>query len=135
MDPAAVHSPIASLDPHNPSLHWSQPIRAVCSLIWPYSSSTGTVSLLCSDPDFRLRRNGGQVRVQFQGPAAKAVATSGVGIGDVLHLRLEGATWTQDQSPIKIPGKSVQGDLLFTSRLHLDVRRTRTTSVTQPVTS
>ena len=40
-------------------------IRAIVTLIWPYSSSTSTLKLLLAEHDFRLRRTRGQVASAF----------------------------------------------------------------------
>lgn len=116
--------PIANLD-SSKAVDSRATIKAVVTLIWPYSSSNAKLALLCSEPDFRLRRNKGQVRVQFEKSAAKAVATSRVGIGDTVHLSLEGARWTQDDHATKTPGKSVDGELLYNRQLRLRVSSSR----------
>lgn len=112
--------PIASLDPSvapSPSYY----IHAIVTLVWPYSSSTRSTALLLAEPDFRLRRKKGQVRVKFTGPSARHVATSGVGIGDNVTLRLAGARWETGNTLMSTPGRSVDGELLFNGRLGLSV--------------
>ncbi|KAI9664230.1 MAG: hypothetical protein M1831_002409 [Alyxoria varia] len=128
-----VHSglPFPSQKPHNPIANLDQTtdidpassIRAVVTLLWPYSSSTRSTSLLCAEPDFRLRKSKGQVRIQFKGAAGKSVAQSAVGIGDSIWLSLEGARWTDENMAAKTPGHSVEGELLFTRRLILKAER------------
>jgi len=65
-----AHIPIAQLTPLL-AAPASRSIKAVVTLTWPYSSATGSVAFLLSEPDFRLRRTRGQVRVQFSGSSAK----------------------------------------------------------------
>lgn len=97
-------------------------LSAAVTLIWPYSSSTGTSALLLAEPDFRLRHRNGQVRVKLRGAAARAVARSGIGIGDTVELDLAGARWTDEIAPKLTPGRSVDGQLVFRSRIKLHVR-------------
>ncbi|KAF2140162.1 uncharacterized protein K452DRAFT_309949 [Aplosporella prunicola CBS 121167] len=118
--------PIATLHPKLPAPA-SKSITAIVTLLWPYSSSTRTCALLLAEPDFRLRRRRGQVRVQLFGEAAHAVATSGVGIGDEVVLRLTGAEWLRVQGEedgvVTTPGKSVEWELGFRRRLGMRVTR------------
>lgn len=96
-------------------------IRGVVTLIWPYSSSTRSAALLLAEADFRLRRKKGQVRIQFTGPAAEALALSKVGSGDEITLLLEGAKWVEAAPGISTPGKSVDVELVFKRRIQCSV--------------
>jgi hypothetical protein len=96
-------------------------IRAVVALVWPYSSSTRALSLLLAEPDIRLRKRKGQVKVTFHGPSAEAVAKGQVGIGDTVQLGLEGAQWVQTNENVSTPGKKIEWDLVFDGRADLDV--------------
>ncbi|KAJ6110407.1 hypothetical protein N7486_002642 [Penicillium sp. IBT 16267x] len=75
----------------SPTLEQTQEkcIEATVTLVWPYSSSTKSFSLLLAEPDFRLRRLHGQVKVIFHGRVAEQVAASNVGIGDNICLALK----------------------------------------------
>jgi hypothetical protein len=108
--------PISHLRPSlsNPE---SQLIRAIVTLIWPYSSFIKSVALLLVEPDFRLREKKGQVRVQLQGASAAALGRTKIGIGDEILLHLEGAQWVEATPGISTPGKSVDMELLFKRRL------------------
>lgn len=119
MDTAA-HLPIAQLTPllNAPA---SRCIKAVVSLTWPYSSATGAIAFLLSEPDFRLRRVRGQVRVQFAGSSAKSVAKAGIASGDEITLCLDGVEWLENQDSVATPGRGVEFELKFTERLHLQV--------------
>ncbi|KAF2403158.1 hypothetical protein EJ06DRAFT_528112 [Trichodelitschia bisporula] len=114
--------PIATLNPTAP-LPRNTTIRAVVSLLWPYSPSTRAAALLLVEPDFRLRHQRGQVRVQFTGASAQAVARSGVNIGDEVFLSLEGGVWVEPQNGVQTPGKSVEGDIRFKSELVMKIVR------------
>lgn len=92
-------------------------IRAMVTLIWPYSSSTQTLALLLAEPDFRLRNRRGQVRVLFQGASAAALARTKIGSGDEFMLHLEGVQWIEADPGITTPGRSVDTELLFKRRL------------------
>ncbi len=114
--------PIAQLTPLLVS-PGSRAIKAVVSLTWPYSSATGSIAFLLAEPDFRLRRARGQVRVHFSGSSAKAIAKAGIASGDGIVLCLEGVEWVQDEaSTILTPGRGVEFELRFTERLVLKVR-------------
>lgn len=100
----------------------SKQIKAVVTLIWPYSSSQRQFALLLAEPDLRLRRRKGQVRVRFSSTSARALATTGVGIGDEVVLSLHGAQFVQDGA-VSTPGKSVDWELAYKQTLAVSVRR------------
>jgi len=115
-----AHIPIAQLTPLL-SAPASRSIKAVVTLTWPYSSAAGSIAFLLSEPDFRLRRTRGQVRVQFSGSSAKEVAKSGIASGDQVILSLDGAEWIHNEAAVATPGKGVEFELKFTERLVLQV--------------
>lgn len=122
---ASERIPIATLHPSLPAPA-TKSITALVTILWPYSSSTRTCALLLCEPDFRLRRRRGQVRVQFSGDAAYAVATSQLGIGDKVVLKLGGVQWLQssgEEEVVRTPGKSVDWELGFRDRLAMLVTR------------
>lgn len=96
-------------------------IFGVVALIWPYSSSQKTISLLLVEPDFRLRRERGQVHVRFFGSSAKALALSSIQIGDEVLLHLDGVEWVKETTTLKTAGKGVEWALQFRDRLVLEV--------------
>jgi hypothetical protein len=102
----------------------SRRIHAVVTLLWPYSSSTRQCALLLSERDFRLRARGGQIRVKFSGPAARAVADGRPGIGDEVVLELGSGEWAKDEGgiPVRVPGKSV-GELQFGRGVSLTLKK------------
>jgi hypothetical protein len=112
--------PIQDLDPSS-SPPSDRAIRAVVTLSWPYSSSTRQCALLLSERDFRLRARGGQIRVKFSGPAARAVAGSRLGIGDEVLLELGAGEWAAGAA-VHVPGKSV-GELHFERGVRLSVQK------------
>ncbi len=116
----ASHLSIAQLTPllSTPS---SRSIKAVVTLTWPYSSVTDSVAFLLAEPDFRLRRTRGQVRVQFTGSSAKVVKNSGIGSGDEIVLSLDGVEWVHDEVNVSTPGRGVEFELRFTERLLFQV--------------
>jgi hypothetical protein len=113
--------PIETLSPESAPPP-NRSIRAIVTILWPYSSSTRQCALLLADPDFRLRSRKGQVRVRFTGASAEAVAHSRVGIGDEVVLELRGAAWASNVEATRTPGKSVDGELVFRRFLGLKVR-------------
>ncbi|KAI9798671.1 MAG: hypothetical protein M1833_004660 [Piccolia ochrophora] len=123
--------PIAELSP-SLGASPSRSIRAIVSLIWPYSASKHSVALLLTEPDFRLRRNRGQVKVYFKGPSARAVARSGITSGDEVVLGLEGAEWLTDEQATSTPGRGIEWALVFQGRLLLQSRRAPVINLDDP---
>jgi hypothetical protein len=114
---------IAKLEPTLSNLQ-SCYFKAVVTLIWPYSSSNKTLSVLLAEPDFLLRRSRGQVKVQFAGSSAKHVFDAGIGSGDELVVSLNGAEWIPESaSAAQTPGRGIEWELKFAERLVLQVRR------------
>ncbi|RHZ69576.1 hypothetical protein CDV55_104162 [Aspergillus turcosus] len=98
-------------------------IHAIVTLVWPYSSSNKSLSLLLAEPDFRLRRNNGQVKVVFHGCAAEAVAKSQVGIGDHVYLGLTGSKFVASEAAVQTPGKCVPWEVHLDDRVLLEIWR------------
>ncbi|KAK6004548.1 hypothetical protein QM012_008410 [Aureobasidium pullulans] len=121
--------PISSLSPSS-VLPADCGFKALVTLLWPFSSTTGQCALLLADPDARRRYQKGQVRVRFTGPSARQIAASGIGIGDSVQVALVGVQWLteSDTALVKTPGRSVDGELLFTNRLHMTITRGQTES-------
>jgi len=113
------HIPIAQLTPllTAPS---SRSIKAVVTLKWPYSSATKSVAFLLAEPDFRLRRTRGQVRVQFSGSSAQTINKSSIESGDEVTLCLDGVEFVHGDA-VSTPGRGVEFELRFTERLLLEV--------------
>ena len=111
--------PIAQLDPSVDAQGTT--VRGVTTLLWPYSASKKTLALLLVEPDVRLRREQGQVRIQFEGPSAIAIAKSDIGIGDTLHLGLLGAKWCKTRNTVDTLNKNVEWELNYHDRLILRV--------------
>ncbi|KAM0160244.1 hypothetical protein ACHAQE_004055 [Botrytis cinerea] len=118
---ATTHIPIAQLTPLLPASA-SRSVKAVVTLTWPYSSRTGSVAFLLAEPDFRLRRIRGQVRVQFSGSSANAIAKSGITSGDEVILCLDGVEYVGTEAPSATPGRGVEFELKFTDKLLLQFR-------------
>ncbi len=116
-------TPIALLGPDLPDPTW-RVVRGEVTITWPYNSVTKTLAFLLAEPDVRLRRAKGQIRIVLQGPSATAAAESGLGAGDELLLGLAGAQFSKDVSPGRIPGARVDWQLQFDQKLALQVRAT-----------
>ena len=112
---------IASLSPS--SIDPSSYVIAQVALVWPYSSSTGSLALLLADTDIRRRKSKGQVKVVFHHGCAREVANTKVGIGDVVKLALFGCEWTETGDVVSTPGKKIDWDLGYRSRVILQVLR------------
>ncbi|KIX98683.1 uncharacterized protein Z520_05984 [Fonsecaea multimorphosa CBS 102226] len=113
--------PIADLSPSQ--LGFDAHILAQVALVWPYSSSTGTLSLLLADPDIRRRKSKGQVKAVFRNGCAKQVAKSKVGIGDTVRLALAGCEWKETGDVVSTPGKKINWDLEYNTCVLLEILR------------
>lgn len=118
---AAEGTPIAQLSPEIQDTK-SRVVRGVVTITWPYSIINKTVAFLLAEPDFRLRRAKGQVRVEFSGSSAKSVQDAGLGSGDEVTLSLDGVELVVDDSKTRVPGTSLGWQLKFKERLLLQVR-------------
>ncbi|KAL4994158.1 hypothetical protein BDV10DRAFT_189297 [Aspergillus recurvatus] len=116
--------PIAQLSPDADNLPESC-IHSVVTLLWPYSSSTKTLSVLLAEPDFRLRRSNGQVKVFFYGHVAEEVARTHIGIGDTVYLSLAGSRLAKNDADAvtQTPGRSVSWDVHFEASALLEIWR------------
>ena len=111
---------IAQLDPTTAAP--GRTVQGIVTLIWPYSVSSQTFSILLAEPDFRLRHQRGQVRVQFRGSSAKALAKCDIQSGDHLNLSLLDAQWERDETASGTPGRGIEWELRFDERVVLQVR-------------
>lgn len=116
--------PIAQLSPALEKLD-KRKIQAAVTLVWPYSSSTKSLSILLSEPDFRLRRFNGQVKATFHGRVAERIAESQVGIGDTVGLALAGSEFVANDAATQTPGRCVAWDVHFKKGVLLEVRQAR----------
>ena len=117
---ATSHIPIAQLNKEVSALE-AKSIKAVVTLTWPYSSATSSVAFLLAEPDFRLRKSRGQVRVQFSGSSAKSIQQAGIASGDEVILCLDGVEFVHDVVQASTLGRGVEFELKFTERLLLEV--------------
>ncbi|KAJ5958151.1 uncharacterized protein N7479_005301 [Penicillium vulpinum] len=114
--------PIAQLSPDLERLDESSFLAAV-ALVWPYSSSTKSVSLLLVEPDFRLRSAKGQIKATFHGRVAEKVAESHVGIGDTICVALKDSKFVGNEDTQKTPGRSVAWDAHFENGASIEIYR------------
>ena len=112
--------PIAQLNPDLLSLAESS-VEGIVTLIWPYNSLTQSLSFLLVEPDFRLRRHQGQVRIQLVGSGAYKLSKEGLSSGDSLLVTLEDASWERDSETANTPGKGIAWTLMFRERLRIKV--------------
>ncbi|KEF51874.1 uncharacterized protein A1O9_12212 [Exophiala aquamarina CBS 119918] len=113
---ASLAVPVTGLSPTSTPTALRSHIEANVALVWPYSNSTATFSLLLVDHTSR-----GQVKVVFRGGCAKQVANTKVGIGDKIKLALVGCEWKETVDILSTPGKRLEWDLQFHSRLVLQI--------------
>lgn len=97
-------------------------IEAAVQLVWPFSSVTSQLSLLLIEKDVSFRDTAAQLKITFHDACAKQVARSRVGIGDIVQLRLAGATAEHEHEELSTPGKKTGFDLHFRKSVHLQVR-------------
>jgi hypothetical protein len=112
--------PIAQLSPDLEDSS-EKSFLATVALVWPYSSSAKCVSLLLVEPDVRLRRDKGQIKVTFHGHIAEKVAESHIGIGDTVCLALKGSKFVNSEGLPQTPGRSVAWDAHFENGVSLEV--------------
>lgn len=101
----------------------SRLVDGVVTITWPFSIITKSIAFILAEPDFRLRNDRGQVRVEFHGAAGKALADAGIGGGDEVRISLQGAQWEPYQSKTRLPGTPLDWQMKFTNRLVLHFRR------------
>ncbi|KXH60341.1 hypothetical protein CNYM01_01623 [Colletotrichum nymphaeae SA-01] len=97
-------------------------VRGVVTITWPYSIVRKNIAFLLAEADFRLRRAKGQVRVEFAGSSAKAIADAALGSGDEIALSLDGVELVADDSKTRVPGTSLEWQLRFTERVLLQAK-------------
>lgn len=97
-------------------------IHGEVTITWPYSSVSKRFAFLLAEPDFRLRREKGQVRIVLNGPSAEAVGSWELGSGDEVTLALDGVEWAADEEPARPPGSRLEWQLKFAGKLMLKVR-------------
>ncbi|KAI8960735.1 hypothetical protein F5Y11DRAFT_328954 [Daldinia sp. FL1419] len=114
--------PIADLSPEI-SDSASRTVHGVVTITWPYNSVKDTFAFILAEPDYRLRRNKGQVRINLNGTSAKAVAESGLSSGDDVLLSLDGAEWEPEQVKKRqsLPGAGIDWQLKFSDKIVLQV--------------
>ncbi|KAL2424246.1 hypothetical protein ABEF95_007243 [Exophiala dermatitidis] len=113
--------PIAHLSPS--STQTFSYIAGNVALVWPYSSATGNLALLLAEPDVRLRKHKGQVKVVFRDGCAREIAKTKVGIGDTVKLALAGCEWKETGDAVSTPGKKIDWDLEFRGQVIFQVVR------------
>ncbi|KAI0471593.1 hypothetical protein GGR56DRAFT_81124 [Xylariaceae sp. FL0804] len=98
-------------------------VHGLVTITWPYNSVKNSFAFILAEPDFRIRRNKGQVRLNFTGAAAKAAGTSGIGSNDELLVSLEGATWEASASKtrLSIPDANIDWQMTFSQRASLKI--------------
>lgn len=119
---AAQKTAIADLSPElsDPA---SRAVRGVVTITWPYSSVKGTFAFILAEPDYRLRRSKGQVRINLTGASAKAAGESGLSSSDEVLVSLDGAEWVPEEVKKRqsLPGSGIDWQLKFSDKLLLQV--------------
>ncbi|RYP51354.1 hypothetical protein DL768_003282 [Monosporascus sp. mg162] len=113
-------TPISALTPDisDPA---SRVVRGIVTVTWPYNSVKNTFAFILAEPDYRLRRKRGQIRVNFTGSAARALGECGLGGNDEVYLSLDGAEWEPENAKRRqsVPGAGVDWKLRFCEKLLL----------------
>ncbi|KAK2593014.1 hypothetical protein QQS21_009268 [Conoideocrella luteorostrata] len=117
-----VPTPIAQLNPGLDQAN-SRAVNGVVTITWPYSIVTNSIAFILAEHDVLLRRNRGQLRVEFHGAAGKALADANIGGGDEVQLSLDACQWTENAVKAGLPAGSLEWQLNFTNRLLLSIRR------------
>ncbi|KAF4972949.1 hypothetical protein FZEAL_9465 [Fusarium zealandicum] len=116
---------IAQLNPEI-SNQQKRVVDGTVTITWPFSIIKKSIAFLLAERDFRLRREKGQVRIHFHGPAAKAIADASLGGGDDIRLSLEGAKWETNETQTQVAGNTLEWQLEYANRLILSYRRPET---------
>ncbi|KAL8421885.1 hypothetical protein RB596_002591 [Gaeumannomyces avenae] len=117
---ARVATPISQLCPDLLEQQ-SRVVRGEVTICWPLNSIRQSFAFVIAEPDVRLRASHGQIRVQIDGPNAKAVAQSGIFSGDEVLLALDGAEWADNSyQDTRIPGSSSLWELRYPGRILLE---------------
>jgi hypothetical protein len=115
-------TPIAQLNPELPNFE-SSIVEGEVTITWPFSVVTRSIAFKLVERDFRLRRDRGQVRIEFHGPAAKAIAKANIGGGDEVRLSLLGAQWERPAQQTPVRPDTLEWQLKFTRRVYMKVTR------------
>ncbi|KAI1342680.1 hypothetical protein F5Y15DRAFT_373592 [Xylariaceae sp. FL0016] len=107
-------------------------VQGVITITWPFSAVNNTFAFILAEPDFRLRRNKGQVRVNLRGAAAKAVGASGLGSNDEVLLSLDGVVWEPEvvKKRQSLPGAGLEWQISFPKNISLSVKSNETGETT-----
>ncbi|KAJ5795212.1 Telomere end binding protein [Penicillium paradoxum] len=114
--------PIAQLSPDLDNVA-EKSFLANVALVWPYSSSAKSLSLLLVEPDVLLRRALGQIKVTFRGRVAERVAESHVGIGETIGLALKDCNFVSNADSQQTPGRCIAWDAHFANGVTLEIYR------------
>ncbi|KAI1821861.1 hypothetical protein F4861DRAFT_517160 [Xylaria intraflava] len=116
--------PISHLCPdlRDPS---TKAVGGVVTITWPYNAVENTLSFYLAEPDFRLRRQKGQVRIDFTGRVAKAAREFGLGSNDDVLIGLDGVAWEAEVANRRqsLPDAGLGWRLVFSNSLYLRVKR------------
>ncbi|KAJ1329462.1 DNA binding [Microdochium nivale] len=118
---SAVPATIATLSPELPA---NSSTRGIVTITWPYSHVRASFAFILAEPDFRIRLNRGQVRVNFKGLAAAAVGNCGLESQDEVVLALDGATWQPANTSRRqsVSGADIDYQLTFSDEVALQVK-------------
>lgn len=116
-------TPIAQLNP-DISDQATRVVQGVITVTWPFSIVTKSIAFILAERDPRLRREKGQVRIRFNGGAAKAISEATVGGGDEICISLDGAKWERHESRPQLADSTLEWQIEFTNRLLLKIQRT-----------
>ncbi|KAI2643655.1 hypothetical protein GGS21DRAFT_497508 [Xylaria nigripes] len=118
---------VAQLCPDIPD-PYTKAVRGLITITWPYNAVRNTFAFILAEPDFRLRRNRGQVRIDFTGRAAKVAGECGLASHDEVLLSLEGATWESEVADRRrsLPGADLEWRLLFSESFSFKIKRAET---------
>ncbi|KAI1438345.1 hypothetical protein GGR50DRAFT_641121 [Xylaria sp. CBS 124048] len=122
----ALAIPIAQLCPDlsDPS---TKAVGGVVTITWPYNSVTNTFACYLAEPDFRLRRKNGQVRIDFTGRAARAARDCELRSNDEVLLGLDGVAWEAEIANRRQSLPDGLGwRLVFAESLFLKIKRAET---------
>jgi hypothetical protein len=94
-------------------------LKAIVMIKWPYRASLRDMAVVLAEPDLKLRRADGQVKVCFSDACALSLSTASITIGDEVLLSLQGV---EIKKAVKL-NRGIDLEMHYVDRLSIQVLR------------